>query len=192
MSQNKGEVFNINLYLFSWAAVICSFQLLSACYGLHSTDDISPKLLRRFFWFLILKVSLVILASADHVWSSMDEICGNDTNTFCARTSFALKIGKAGLIVSLSGLIANSLTWSKAKKVEMTLCFAALSLGSIGVVFITSTNGPGETIGNLFFFSWLNFGVSAALLKSSIEDKESDFNESGDNLEMIDPSGTLS
>lgn len=181
-----GEVFNINLYLFSWAAVICCFQILSACYGLHSTSDVSSKVLRRFLWFLILKISLVLIVSADHIWSSIDEFCENENHdsSSCFRTSLALKIGMASLIVSLIGVITNLLSGENSEKLEWCAGIASFILSSTGIIFITSTNGPGETIGNLFFFSWLNLGVSSMNLTKAFWEENSS-RKSDDNIEMI-------
>ena len=180
----------MNLYTFSWASLITCIQILSAYNGLHSSDDIEPILLRRVYWTVILKVCIVIVASADHISKSMSEYCTNEDHSklssSCFRTELASVLGKSGLIVSTIGFFTNFFSASRlAQKAEVIGTCLIFLLNFSGVIFNTSTDGPGEAIGNLFFFSWLNFGMAVSIANVFVHEKNERENDvDGTSIEM--------
>eukprot|EP00816_Leptocylindrus_hargravesii_P004471 CAMPEP_0196817032 /NCGR_PEP_ID=MMETSP1362-20130617/58408_1 /TAXON_ID=163516 /ORGANISM="Leptocylindrus danicus, Strain CCMP1856" /LENGTH=718 /DNA_ID=CAMNT_0042194565 /DNA_START=1 /DNA_END=2157 /DNA_ORIENTATION=+ len=159
----KGEVLCTNMYMFAWASFITTLKLLISYSGYHDHgDDVSPRTMRKIVWFMILKVTLVVWGGADHVRIGIEDLCEGDLSEeyrACERTDSAIVLSKIILITSIIGLIGNYCRW----KVEYVFIYVVL-FAAFSVYVVTTSDGPGATIGNLYLFTWLNFACAVALL----------------------------
>ena len=179
-----GELKLANLYYFSWASiVVAALQMVSYLMPLFGGKE---KEVMIVVWMTIIKVSYVILGATLHVWSNIEGMCseaaeaansGNydDYNsrgvTFCHRTTFAFIAAGTGIasgyivigsrIASAIGLFRCCCTISvrTRAKCEATLSLFLVMFFGIAVALITSIGGPGQSVGDLYYATWLAFWV---------------------------------
>lgn len=159
---------NPNLYFFSWGSFISSVFIMASLLQEWKIVDVQvvPKKLMK--WYLLLTSSLVVLGSASNQRvNTCSSVCLDGTlNCFdtklCKRTDFAVAVGVVGAGLSLIPILW-SLFGDVMGLIETTIACFTLALYCVGVAFITSPTGPGGTIGNLYFFMWFGFGISAIL-----------------------------
>jgi hypothetical protein len=166
-----GDVKNANLYYFSWGSIITA--------GLHMTSylklllGLKEKDYLTVAWIAIVKVCFVILGAGIHIWFNTKKACTLEeleagAITFCSRTVFAIVVSLTGMFVG--GLVAfvrilfllccaTSLTRVRAH-VEMVISVFLVLLFGVAVAFITGIGGPGQSVGDMFYSTWLAFFVA--------------------------------
>jgi len=121
-------------------------------------------MIRRFFWFVTLKASIVIAVGADHIWNYIGESCSADERTtLCSRTKLSRIVGIAGLILCTVGVFANVMSKSTNdyfSRVEGSSVLLLIFNNFVGVIFITSTNGPGTYSRESWSSFYLNYFLS--------------------------------
>jgi len=176
-----GEIQIANLYYFTWASIITAgLQMMSYMknhVGLKAEDYLTVV------WMAVCKVCFVILGAGYHIWYNISGACTLDAIrsgavTFCSRTVLSIAVACTGLIVS--GLTAfvrilfstgcpNSKGRARAH-VEMVLSLFLVLLFGTGVALITGIGGPGQSVGDLFYGTWLAFLVSIGLVAACFEE----------------------
>lgn len=68
-------------------------------------------------------------------------------------------LSKIILVTATIGIIGNYC----GRKIECVVIYIVL-FAAVGVYVVTTSDGPGATIGNLYLFTWLNFACGVALL----------------------------
>ena len=160
-----GDIKMANLYYFSWASIITSGLQMSSY--MKKLLGIKPRSILIILWLAIVKVCFVVFGAGVHIWYSINDTCDSG-NTFCKRTEFATLVGLIGM--SMGSLVA---LWHMVQKtetrvhlyVEMSLSIALLVLFGVGAFVITTIGGPGESVGDLYYATWLAFLVSLAIVK---------------------------
>ena len=156
----NGAVAFGNLYYFGWAGFGCGVALglnfLRTVYYLDVTEEMNVRADRLNLWVSNLVVGLVMIASAANVF---DYVCNGDTlgTKFCNRSLLALLVGMTGAAVSIVVVgmkIANS--WETSFGVEFGFSTFLFLVNSFSLSLVTSEDGPGAKLGNLYYFSWLS------------------------------------
>jgi len=169
-----GEIKMANLYYFSWASILTAgLQLMSfanAILGMSKKDTMS------IVWIGICKVCFVIFGAGMHIWLNISDKCDiNDLTsgavTFCSRTVLALTVSLTGMLVG--GIVvlirfvqklSNSCHCDRVQAhIEIILSSFLLLLFAAAVALITGIGGPGQSVGDLYYSTWLAFGVSLGI-----------------------------
>ena len=125
--------------------------------------DVTKTPAKTARWFGLVASSLVVLGSAVRTYTtSCDEELNESAEVvYCRRSTFAISMGVIGFFFALAMtcLTRKGLTL----KAEALLTTLQLALWAFGVGFITFGTGPGSTIGNLFFSTWISFILTVFL-----------------------------
>eukprot|EP00566_Odontella_aurita_P020125 CAMPEP_0113544894 /NCGR_PEP_ID=MMETSP0015_2-20120614/10956_1 /TAXON_ID=2838 /ORGANISM="Odontella" /LENGTH=293 /DNA_ID=CAMNT_0000445193 /DNA_START=364 /DNA_END=1245 /DNA_ORIENTATION=+ /assembly_acc=CAM_ASM_000160 len=164
---------NGNIYYFSWAGFICSITLLvsylRSAFSVDLAGEIKNRSARLQYWSLYLAASLVVMGSSANIF---DEDCssGIQSKSYCRRTKFGIAMGAAGTVMSLV-IVAMKIATAKAPfLIEALFAFLLMVCGGFEVAFVTSHQGPGAPLGNLYYFSWIAFLSTFMLFASCLED----------------------
>ena len=173
-----------NLYYSTWACAVVGVMLLASYLRTERGFDVNSELHargRRFrHWAVLALTSLVVMGSAA---SSHDAKCYDrdvKPEPYCGRASYGVSAGCVGCVASLS-IVAARLTCVKREGGEdgpnRALFTAEAVLGAVlllvycmAVAYLTSEEGPGAPIGNLFYASWLSIAFAAAALTSCLQE----------------------
>lgn len=167
-----GAVENGNLYYFSWAGFMTSIVLLvnylQQTFGLDVAGGIRNRSVRMTTWSALLATSLVVMGSSGNFY---DTSCGgNDQKVRCDRAVFGIILGAISSLVSV-GIVGMKIATRKAPfLLEALGSLLLVVLYGFGVAILTSQNGPGSALGNLYYFTWASFLESFLLLTSCFED----------------------
>jgi len=170
-----GEIEVANLYFYSWAGILSAgFVMMSyvkALFQVEHTDYMS------MVWIAVCKVCFVILGAALHIWHTIADNCEFDeitsgAVTFCSRTVLAIVVSLAGMLVGglvVLGRLLVAVGWCSCvgprtqAHVEMVVAIFLVLLFSATVALITGIGGPGQSVGDLYFSTWLSFAVAVGI-----------------------------
>ena len=173
-----------NLYYSTWACEVIGVMLLASYLRTERGFDINSELHargRRFrHWVILALTSLVVMGSAA---SSHDAKCFDrdvKPEPYCGRASYGVSAGCIGCVASLS-IVAARMTCVKREggedgpnramfTAEAVLGTVLLLVNCMAVAYLTSEEGPGAPIGNLFYASWLSLGFAAAAITSCLQE----------------------
>ena len=171
-----GDVEIANLYYFTWASILTAgLQMMSYLknyLGLKQDDYITVV------WIAIVKISFVIFGAGYHIWHNISDTCTltdiqSGAVTFCSRTIFAIAVSCTGMfvagLVTLCRVVLSvscPLFFSRRARahVEMVASVFLMLLFGFAVATITGIGGPGQSVGDMFYSTWLNFLVSIGLV----------------------------
>lgn len=176
-----GEIQIANLYYFTWASAFAAGWLMMSYaknyLGLKDKDYVTA------IWVGICKVSFVILAAGYHVWHNISDVCTVDdirsgAVTFCSRTVLSIAVAFAGMLISgliaaVRILVATGCPNSKCRVrtyVELVASVFLVVLFGPAVALITGIGGPGQSVGDLFYATWLAFLVALGLVAACFEE----------------------
>ncbi|VEU41198.1 unnamed protein product [Pseudo-nitzschia multistriata] len=169
-------IVNGNLYYFSWAGFVTSILLiieyLRGVFGVDVYGTVRNRAARLTLWAGLLACQLVVLGASANIF---DTDCTDfngyaPESAYCKRTKYGLSLGVIGTLFSLVIVAMKMLTTVAPVVVEGVLAFVLCIMNGCGVAFLTSAEGPGSPIGNLYYFSWFSWLVSFVLLASVYED----------------------
>ena len=177
VQSNTNQVSNGNLYYFSWAGFVLSIVLfvsyLRSAYGLDLVESLKERSSRLSYWSSLLAATMVVMGSSTRIWihDCKDGNDGSDNNSeeqlftsaYCTRTKFAIILGSGGVFFSLVVVSVKLLFSTAPYALEFALSSLLTVLNTFGVAYITSNSGPGRAIGNLYYFSWISFILSAVI-----------------------------
>ena len=105
-------------------------------------------------------MSVVVFAAAIEYHTSQD--CGSNKSEECKSNKYAISLGSCGFVIALSII---GMIYFKALNVyvESGVVVVMLGLYAAGVAVITSENGSGAAIGNLYFSTWIGFLITVFL-----------------------------
>ena len=167
-----GAVENGNLYYFSWAGFICSVTLLinylRHVFNVDVAGEIRTRSARLTTWSALLATSLVVMGASANFF---DTTCGdNNEKGKCSRAVFGIVVGALATLASV-GIVGMKIATTKAPFLfEAGTAFLLLILYAIGIAVITSQQGPGAPLGNLYYFTWGSFLASFMIVASCFED----------------------
>lgn len=190
---SSGGVSFGNLYYSTWISFMCAMAMLLSFMKTERGLDVPNELKargRRFRLWVILVISTAIVMGSSA--SSYDARCDhlNDEGfdeppKFCRRAAFGVSVGCIGCVTSLA-IVAIRATCSKAiddhlrnggsgkgsanKRIFMIECVSCLILlcfYCFAVGYLTSEEGPGAPLGNLYYSTWISFGIIFFIALSS-------------------------
>lgn len=171
---DEGAVSNGNLYYFSWAGFVCSVTLaisyLQSAFQVDVTGEIRTRASRLTNWSALLTFSLVVMGCSVNIYSG--NCTGDDTYsaTYCRRTKFGIALGTLTTILSLLVVASKVALRPLPFMAEAITGLISTVMYIFGVCFITTQNGPGAPLGNLYYFTWLSFLISGLITASCYED----------------------
>lgn len=165
-------VSNANLYFVSWLTLGCVFFLASNLAQESAGYDIrmTPPKVQKWGGFSL--AALIIMGSAVRLLKA-DGCKGDDTifssSELCRRTRFAIALGVIGWVfgMCMSFLTLQNISFPLVENIGSTVTFILMTFG---LGFITFGNGPGSTISNLFFATWIAFLLAAMIFAQSLKD----------------------
>jgi hypothetical protein len=142
---------------------------LRAVFGVDLAGEVKNRAARLTLWGGLLACQLVVMGASANIF---DKDCANlDTSSvFCKRTKFGIALGAIGTVLALTVVAMKMLTSIAPFVVEGALALILCIMNGFGVAFLTSAQGPGSPIGNLYYFSWLSWFSSFMLLASVYDD----------------------
>ena len=126
---------------------------------------------------------LVVMGASANIF---DKDCSDASTAYCRRTKFGISLGAIGTAFALIVVAMKMLTSIAPFVVEGVLALILCIMNGFGVAFLTSAQGPGSPIGNLYYFSWLSWLCSFMLL-ASVYDDYTNGGASGDESEEPKP-----
>lgn len=116
------------------------------------------------------------------MWHTISDTCTVEnihlyTVTFCSKTLFAISISLIGMFIAGSVALTRILmtmfwpTFSIKIRcyVEMIVSFILMLLFGMAVVLITGIGGPGQSVGDMYYSTWLCFFVTIGLVLVCLE-----------------------
>mmetsp|Transcript_27059 Transcript_27059/g.51142 ORF Transcript_27059/g.51142 Transcript_27059/m.51142 type:complete len:409 (-) Transcript_27059:53-1279(-) len=183
-----------NLYYSTWASFGCGVALLLSFLRTERGVDVSSELEsrgKRFrLWVILVVTSLVVMGSSA---STYDAKCGSkDVDGFrppkyCRRAAFGVSAGFIGCVFSLA-VVAMRLGWTKRGEtnggeegksqrpnniifvVECISSLVLLCFYCFAVAYLTGEEGPGAPLGNLYYSTWITFGLIFFMAASCFEE----------------------
>jgi hypothetical protein len=183
-SAKDNTIVNGNLYYFSWAGFVTSILLvvsyLRGVFGVDVYGEVRNRAARLTLWAGFLACQLVVMGASANI---LDKDCTSydSGSSYCRRTKFGISVGAIGTSFCLCVVAMKMLTSVAPIVVEGFLALFLCVLNGFGVAFLTSAEGPGSPIGNLYYFSWLSWLCSFMLIASVYEDYQG--GSSSDNQE---------
>ena len=178
-----------NLYYSTWASFACTVAMLFSYMKTERGLDVSNELKargRRFrLWVILIISSVIVMGSAascyDAKCDALDQEGFDEPLKYCRRAAFGVSIGCIGTIFSIL-IVAIRVTCAKSlddtsgsgkgsanKRIFGLECLIAcilLILYCFGVGYITSEKSPGAPLGNLYYSTWISFGLIVFIASS--------------------------
>lgn len=131
--------------------------------------EVKNRAARLTLWGGFLACQLVVMGASANIF---DKDCANldPSSAYCKRTKYGIALGAIGTTFALVVVAMKMLTSIAPFVVEGALALILCIMNGFGVAFLTSAQGPGSPIGNLYYFSWLSWFCSFMLLASVYED----------------------
>lgn len=172
-SELDNTIVNGNLYYFSWAGFVTSIMLIIAylrgVFGVDLAGEIKNRSARLTLWSGLLACQLVVMGASANIF---DKDCGGgvQAGAYCKRTKYGIALGAIGTIFALVVVGMKMATAIAPFVVEGAISLLLCIMNGFGVAFLTSAQGPGSPIGNLYYFSWMSFLVNIMLVAGVYED----------------------
>lgn len=144
-------------------SILLLVSYLKSSFGIDLVDEMHGRGARLMYWAGLLAASLVVTGSSVRV---LNEDCGSDSAfpaTYCKRTKLGIAIGVIGIVFAVVIVGLKLVLAASPFHVEFGMSSSLTVLNAFGVAYITSNSGPGRAIGNLYYFSWIGFLLSAYL-----------------------------
>jgi len=171
-----------NLYFFVWFALFSNVYLIGSFFRNYKTYN-----LRVLGWISLLAGSLILLGVSSHL---KEGICNTEDEVLCFRIKYAMV---SSTFTSGISLITSVLScFSKiSTRWGLLLASPVAAAYAFGVVVLTSTNGPGHTLGTIYFTIWIGSGISCLLLIGEYNELFVDRNEQDviSNAQKVVPMG---
>lgn len=185
-TDSSGSISNGNLYYFSWAGLAVGVALMlsfiKSIWGFDVTAELRNRAKRLQYWACLGIMGLIQMGSSARLF---DNHCGRSNHglgegeiasiKFCRRCQLGIIFGILSAIgsMTMSGLKIGVTSSDKVLRLfttEMVLSWVMVAMQAVGVAFLTSQEGPGAPLNNLFYSSWGSLGSSLVLAASCIED----------------------
>jgi len=186
-TDSSGSISNGNLYYFSWAglamgvALVLSF--IKSIWGFDVTAELRNRAKRLQYWACLGILGLIQMGSSARLF---DNHCGRSNHglgegeiasiKFCRRCQLGIVLGIFSAVGSMAmlGLKIGVTSSDKVLRLlftaELVMSWVMVTMQAVGVAFLTSEEGPGAPLNNLFYSSWGSLGSSLVLAASCIED----------------------
>ena len=173
--EGDGGVSYGNLYYFGWAGFVTAIALfvsyVRTVYYLELTQELEMRADRLNLWAGLLTASLVLMSSAANIY---DYACMTSEEVrmghkFCNRTLLAMIMGAFGATLSIVVIGMKLSTGVAPFKLEFGFSAFLFLSHCYTCPLVTSEQGPGAKIGNLYYFSWISLLIPFFLVTSCYE-----------------------
>lgn len=178
-TSKENTIVNGNLYYFSWAGFVTSILLLvsylRSVFGVDVYGEVKNRANRLMLWAGFLACQMVVMGASANAQNAEctafdDDTAYYDSRAFCGRTKFGIIVGAIGTVIALCVVAMKMLTQISPLVIEGVLSLVLCVMNGFGVAYLTSPQGPGSAIGNLYYFTWLSWLCSFMLIASVYED----------------------
>jgi len=184
------QIENANLYLASWVCFGCIVFIVGdlagdllgspegSAAGLSRLDPETGEYViaapltpvhyqrlwetRRGKWFALTVITVIAMTESIRVYKAF--LCGQaamDNNNTCIDSKIAIAMTSLSAIVSVvMASVLGGIAGSMVELVETCGAVAATIIWAVALVSVTFGDGPGHSIGNLFFSTWGGFLLS--------------------------------
>lgn len=162
----------------SWAGFVTSVLLvvsyLRSVFGVDLLGEAKNRAARLTLWAGFLACQLVVMGASADIRDKNCSDYGSEANylpnsSYCRRTTLGISVGAIGTAIALLVVGMKMLTAIAPVVVEGLLSLVLCILNGFGVGYLTSPEGPGSEIGNLYYFSWLSWLCSFLLIADVYE-----------------------
>lgn len=163
---SAAQEMNANLFFFSWAGFVTSLVLfvnfLKSAMGMDLLGEMNQRGARLTFWAALLATCFIVMGSSLRV---LNDECSTENmfkkkENYCNRTEFGVALGAAGFSLALLVLSLKLFCRTSAPIYEFVPAMLLTIANGVGVGLLTSNDGPGSSIGNLYFGLWFSFLVA--------------------------------
>lgn len=167
---------NANLYLASWASFFCIFWIVGALvgemYGIFFGNIVKSNVqTRQGKWYALLAASVVVMAASVRVYTAFEcDLQVMKAAPTCAASTYAIAASVIATATALLLTLTGCFTSVIARRIEGAGAVLMVPIWSIGLGFITFGEGPGRSIGNLFFATWAAFVISCLIVAECYRD----------------------
>jgi hypothetical protein len=171
-----------NLYYFSWGAIfVAGMQMTSYAKPILGHHDESDMFV---LWAANVKVCMVTLGASLHIWHNISDSCTSPgvedavgdltvSDTFCGRTKLGIGVAVTGICLGwlciISRVLGCPITSRCRPYLETLLSIVLIIVYGAGLALLTGMGGPGQSVGDLFYASWLSFVVSVAIFVTGVD-----------------------
>mmetsp|Transcript_33612 Transcript_33612/g.81455 ORF Transcript_33612/g.81455 Transcript_33612/m.81455 type:complete len:334 (+) Transcript_33612:41-1042(+) len=196
------SIIDANVYFASWGAFLCSIllcgQAAQEIYGFDVVGRVSPLVKTRAGkWYMMVFSSAAVLVAS--VRAFLAESCNQDSMSMapkCNQTKLAIATGVVGTIFA-GALTGVTLKSGPLKLIyEWNAALVMVVISAFAIAYVTAGEGPGSSVGNLYFATWATFILSILIFTSchmeSIANREQptavgpseDDNEADEDIEL--------
>lgn len=161
-----GQISNPNLYFFSWGATLISLYIMVSFlrekFGREDTKDFHLG-----HWAMLVGTSFVVMANASRQFKDLN--CDDRDTIQCDRTEFATGLGAASALFGFLMMGYGSFCAVPAM-IDGLVTFLFLAAWVVGITLITfgGSKAAAPFLGNLYFFTWASFGLTARMFSSDV------------------------
>jgi len=193
------QIINANLYLASWVCFGCIFFIMGdlvdtmvngpegTAAGLSRLDPetgeyitaapFSPVYYRRLWetrrgkWFALTAITGIAMSASARIYQA--DGCGQyikDGNNTCRDTKVAISMTVIGAMLSVIMVVVSGTDISMAEYIEKIGALATSFVYIVVLGVTTFGDGPGRSLGNLFFATWGGFVISLLIAVDCFHD----------------------
>jgi hypothetical protein len=135
-------------------------------------DVRQPPLLRGKIgvWCGFAAATIIVMVTSSRIYATVD--CGDSSfqgTSFCRRTNLGISLGCISFVSSV--VMATAMAKQVLpKNIDLIASAIFLIVWCFGVGFITFGNGPGSTMGNLYFSTWISFILSIVIFAGNFRE----------------------
>ena len=202
-----GGISNGNLYYFTWAGLAVGVSLIlnyiRSVWGIDVTTELRNRSKRLQYWVYLGIFGLIQMGSCARIF---DNHCGWSTYgrgeeelgsiKFCRRCKLGIVLGVFNTIVmrAPNGMSNRKVPWLFTT--EVVLSSILVLCQAIGTAFLTSQEGPGAPISNIFYSAWGCLALGIVIIASWVDDwstagsvlkanvKDGSLGEEGERIEL--------
>jgi hypothetical protein len=162
------QVVDANLYFASWGTFACVLwicgSLAKLLYGFDIASRAAPIVKsRQGKWYALVAGSIIVMGASIRIFLAFE--CSLDAMQkapTCRQTKFAISAGVIGTLASAMFTIFQN-SYTIMREHEWAGSIVMLITWTFGLVYITFGEGPGHSIGNLYFATWGSFVLSVLI-----------------------------
>ncbi len=174
-----------NLFYSTWASFISAMggllSYLRTERGFDVSNELSSRGNRFRTWAILIVVTLIVMGSAASCYDAKCDEMYTDVRPvkYCRRAAFGVSAGCIGCVASLAVVAmrmscATMTPEGRANRtifiIEGVLSVVLFCIFGFAVAYVTSEKGPGAPLGNLYYSSWVAFGLTFFVATSCFEE----------------------
>jgi hypothetical protein len=185
-TDSSGSISNGNLYYSSWAGLSTGVALMLSFvrseWGIDLTEELRNRAKRLQYWVWLGAAGTIQMGSSARLF---DNHCGRGSIglgeeevgsiKFCRRCQLGITVGIFSAIASMAVVGIKRGMTSRGKvtwlfTTELDLSWMLVAMQALGVALLTSQEGPGAPLNNIFYSTWASLCVGLVLAASCVED----------------------